>query len=153
MNDGQTSSVTVKHRFWVACQSFRRNSFLNNINISLVFFIMHQHYLPNHNVKSSCNTKATEQDVIRSLAHAQLSYFLAREATSHLGSCKLAEKQIRQRKAVKRLSGKEWKVAEGAHRGCSTKPYKLLDICGSMDLKGTSSSRLFKLFVSSLCGD
>lgn len=68
---------------------------------------MHQHYLPYHNVQSSCNTKAIEQDVIRFLAHAQLLYFLACEATSHLGSCKLAEIQIRQRKPVKRLSGKE----------------------------------------------
>lgn len=56
-----------------------------------VFYIMHQHHLPYHNAQSSCNTKAMEQDVIRSLAHAQLLYFLACEATSHLGSCKLAE--------------------------------------------------------------
>lgn len=52
---------------------------------------MHQHYFPYDNVQSSGNTKAMEQDVIHSLAHAKLLYFLACEATSHLGSCKLAE--------------------------------------------------------------
>lgn len=61
------------------------------IYLFFLFFILRQHYLPYHNVQSSCNTKAIEQDVSCSLAHAQLLYFLASEATSHQGSCKLAE--------------------------------------------------------------
>lgn len=57
-----------------------------------VFFYRHQHYFPYRpNVQSSCSTKAIEQDVIRSVAHARLLYFLACEATSRPGSCKLAE--------------------------------------------------------------
>lgn len=102
-----------------------------------------------HYYSTSCSTNVKKHDVIRCFAHAQWIYFLACSATSHLDSCKLAQIYTRQRNLVKRLSEKEFKVTEGAKRDCGTKLHALFDIYGSMELKGTPSPCLFKLFVSS----